>query len=112
MPRKDREEARAYAKRYYDAHAEERRAYQRHYNATHSAKRRANPGYYWAHREERLAYAAAHSKRINRHTTDHEIRVLGERLNLDTMPPPLRELGLLLKTARRAIKESKTGALA
>ena len=121
----------AYSKRYYEAHREEVLARQKRYRSTDAyrashrayaaSRRRAGlvdkrgtsqtGGYYWAHRAERLAYAADYHKRVGRHTSSHEVRLLGERVDLNTMPPEVRELGLLLKKARQIIQVSRTGAL-
>jgi hypothetical protein len=96
-----REEIATYNRVYSVAHREERNARDRVLYVTNPDKKRAR----------NRAYYSACCERLNARDRVRRIRVCGEQLNLDTLPPQVRELGLLLKQARRVIQESTKGAL-
>ena len=125
MPYSDPALKRAWSRAYRAAHREEERARSRAYRAAHREKYRAwSRAYRAAHREEcraywavrnageegrayYAAYRAAHREERARTDAAYGAAVLcvgGERINFNTLPPELREVAVLLKQTRKAIR--------
>lgn len=103
---------RAHDHNYYVAHREQKQAYDRAYRDAKREKRHAQHlARYAANREQRIAYSrdyyAAHREQVNAKRRENLLIVGGDTISLLTMPQGVRELGLLIKQARRVIRDNK-----
>lgn len=120
---KHKDHCRANWQAYREANRERRNAYQREYNKTRgkevsraywarhhpnaSKRRSGEPGI--SPQESRRRWNARNSDYTREYQRENFLSVNGHRINLNTMPPELKELGLLIKRTRQLIKTNRRG---
>lgn len=85
-------------RRYRESHREERRAYQSNYDLAHRAENNERER---DRRRRKPEYMRAYRKVF--------VDCFGHRIYLMNMPPEVKNLGLLLKQTRQAIRERQKG---